>query len=717
MEKYKFSSIEKKILEESCIPYAIYQLIDHRVVTLIVSEGFCSLFGITRSKAYEILDSDMYRSAHPDDAARIANSAYRFASDDEEFDEVYRTKTGKSSDYIIVHSCGSNITLSDGTKVSVVWYVSEDTYSGNDDVITKKLKKEIQDVLYKESLIRENYYDMLTGLPNMSYFLRLADSWKKEIIKEKRIPTMLYFDLIGMKYFNDKYGLSEGDKLLRELAFLLKKYFSNENCCRLGQDHFAAYTCVENITEILDEIFDKLKSLNNGNTLPLRVGIYRDIFEPIAASAAIDRAKLACDEDRSRVASWYNFYDSRLRSKFLQREYIINNYQRAMDEGWIKPFYQPIIRTINGRVCDEEALARWVDPARGIISPEIFIPVLEDAKLIHHVDLRIIEKVLENLKLREKMNIQPVPVSINLSRYDFQLCDIIDEICKRVDASGVSRDMITLEITESVADVDSNHLKEQIRKLHDAGFKVWMDDFGSGYSSLNILQEFDFDLIKFDMKFMREFDTAYKNHIILTEIMRMATKLRIDTVTEGVETKEQVSFLKEIGCDKIQGFYFSKPMPFEMIAEYYQNGIGIEIENHDETNYFETVSRTNLNDPTVNEDYRSEVSEYFSVVPMGILEVENDDFYVIRHNKTYMNFLVKTNFIEEDQISEKRNKLKRKPESNFIDIVNKTIASGEWETLVNSHENGYEINSFVRKIAVNPKTGAYAIIVIILSVM
>ena len=209
-----------------------------------------------------------------------------------------------------------------------------------------------------------------------------------------------------------------------------------------------------------------------------------------------------------------------------------------------------------------EALARWIDPEKGFLSPADFIPALEDAGLIYKLDLHMVDQVLEAIKVQKADGFSIIPHSINLSRCDFNACDIVEEIRKRVDAAGVSHDRITIEITESVIGSDVSFMKEQVERFQKLGFPVWMDDFGSGYSSLDVLQSIRFDLLKFDMSLLRKIDEGEAGKTMLTELMRMATSLSLDTVCEGVETEEQVRFLQEIGCSKLQGYYYRKPIPF-----------------------------------------------------------------------------------------------------------------------------------------------------------
>ncbi len=546
--------------------------------------------------------------------------------------------------------------------------------------------------------------------------MTLADAGKNSLFKQGVTPGILYIDLTGMKYFNEKYGLREGDNLLVATAQILKKYFANENCGRMGSDHFAVFTKMEGIEEVLARFFDDMKLANEGRSLPVHVGIYSMDFEDVSASSAFDRAKIASDREKGAYVSKYAYYDVNTHAAATNYQYVINNFDKAMEEGWIQPYYQQITRAVNGLVCDEEALARWIDPVRGMIHPNHFIYVLEDVKLIHVLDLYILERVIADLEDVYDRGLPVVPVSINLSKFDFQLCDIVEEIKKRVDASRISPKDITIEITESVSELDPDFVATQIKRFHEAGYKVWMDDFGSGYSSLNILQKFDFDLIKFDMRFMREFNDSRKNHVILKQLVQMAKKLGIDTVIEGVETIEQVKFLREIGATKLQGFYFAKPIGLEEWYAIYGANVGNKIENPKETEYYDAISRINVVEPEVNTDYNWRANEFFGQLPTGILEFRDDSVYIFRYNRTFANFLLKTNYIEEMDFGNVMIRQHRTPGEDFISAVKRAEDTGRWEIIEGLCEGNMTMDVFVKFIGKNPVTGYISFEVVIIAI-
>ncbi|MBQ2082819.1 MAG: EAL domain-containing protein, partial [Lachnospiraceae bacterium] len=450
MEKYVFSTLNRSVLEKLKQPFAVYQLVDKRVVTLLLSDGFLELFGYDkREEAIYDMDNDMYKDTHPDDVARIANAALEFATGEGKYEVIYRTRKKDSSDYTVVHAMGQHVYTEDGVRLAQVWYTDEGTYVEGSPVDGLEVSKSFSNALHELSLIKASQYDYLTGLPSMTYFFELAEAGKETILKNGGQPVLMYMDFSGMKFFNTKHGFSEGDKLLKSFARTLIQKFSNENCCRIGADHFAVFAEEEGLEDKLTAIFRENSELYESKSLPVHVGIYPWRIEDVPVSMACDRAKFACKELKGTYSSAFNHYNIEMRNDVDQRQYIKENIDRAIKERWIKVYYQPIVRAVNLRVCDEEALARWIDPEKGFMSPAAFIPALEESGQIYKLDLCILEQVLEKLGHQKDAGLFIVPQSINLSRADFDACDIVEEIRKRVDAAKVKREYITIEITES----------------------------------------------------------------------------------------------------------------------------------------------------------------------------------------------------------------------------------------------------------------------------
>ena len=718
MGRYQFDKITLSILENLCAPLAVYQFVDKRVVTLALSDGFCKMFGFEDKRdAYLLMDRDMYRMAHPDDAARIADAGFRFATEGGRYEVIYRTKMFGADEYRIVHANGEHVYTETGERLAYVWYTDEGSYVKDGGNSFVALDVALSQALHEKSILQASYYDYLTGLPGMSYFFELAEVWRVAHLKCGGTTALLYIDLCGMKYYNRKYGFEGGDKLLRTFANVLKKHFSNENCSRFGSDHFCVFTDALGMEDKLRLVFSDFASSDIGETIPARVGIYLDDSGSIAVSALCDRAKYACDTLRNSFVSGFTYFSEDMLTQSEIKRYIIDNIDRAIEEGWIKAHYQPIIRAANGRVCEEEALARWIDPEKGMLSPADFIPVLEEAKLINKLDLCICEQMLVKMKDQQKAGLYVVPESLNLSRVDFEICDIVEEIRRRVDDAGIERSKLIIEITESVVAKNIDFMKSQIDRFRSMGFKVWMDDFGSGYSSLDVLHSIRFDLIKLDMHFIKEFGRSEENRIIITELIKMAGNLGIDTVCEGVETKEQRDFLTEIGCTKLQGYYYCKAIPLEKIIERNRLGISIGFENPAETEYYAAIGRINLYDTTVFAGEKgNSVHGYFNTLSMAVYEISGNENRMVRCNNTFRSFL-REMFGVTPEVGKFSEPNREDPKvGGFYRNLYECGESGGKLLMDEMLPDGSIAHTLLKRIAVNPVTGTKAVAVAVLAV-
>ena len=712
MKRYQFKQEIQDFIENTSVPYAVYQMVDKRVVTIALTKGFCDLFGYQdHADAYDDMDHDMYRDVHPDDASRIAGEALRFATEGGDYEVVYRSKDLASGDYRTIHAIGKHVTAETGATLAYVWYVDEGPY--REDAEGSGLSQAMNNALHEESFLKANQYDYLTGLPSMTWFFELAEASKDVYIRDGKVPVLLYMDLCGMKFFNTKNSFAEGDRLLRDFARILSRTFHNENCCHIGADHFAAITSEDGLEEELNRFIEECGGMNGGNSLPVHIGIYSHRMGQVPISTACDRAKIACDSVKSTFASCYNYYDSELRDDAEMRQYVLANLDRAIAEKWITVYYQPIIRAVSGHVCDEEALARWIDPERGFLSPAEFIPYLEDAGQIYKLDLYMLECVLEKMNHQKDAGLHIVPHSINLSRSDFDACDIVEEVRRRVDAAGIGHDMITIEVTESMIGRDYEFMKEQITRFQYLGFPVWMDDFGSGYSSLDVLQSIPFNLLKFDMSFMTKLGEGEGGKILLTELMRMANALGMDTVCEGVETQEQVKFLYEIGCSKIQGYYYCRPIPLDEIMDRYKAGRQIGYENPEESGYFETIGRLNLYALSVLNKEDGDIRSAFDTIPIGLIEVNGGSTRFVRSNPSYRKFIKR--FFGFD-LSFEGSSFAPYDATFMVNVVQTCCEKGIPSFYDEQMPDGSVVHSFARRVGIDPVTGNIAVMIAVLSI-
>ena len=275
-------------------------------------------------------------------------------------------------------------------------------------------------------------------------------------------------------------------------------------------------------------------------------------------------------------------------------KHIESHIEEAIAEKQVKVYLQPNVRGLTQRVCEAEALSRWIDPKYGMIYPGDFISVLEKALKIHLLDLYVFREICKNLGERLERKETVFPISLNFSRLDFNIGDFLDQLESIVEQYHVPKNLLHIEVTESVVMHNEGYMKYVVKKLHELGYQVWMDDFGSGYSSLNLVKEFEFDTFKIDMRFLS--DMGKKSLIIIYSILYMAKEIGIHTVAEGVETEEQFRFLKHAGCERMQGYYFGRPEPMEnWLSDLIEkNGV----ESRKEDYLFDQVGLVNIISPT-----------------------------------------------------------------------------------------------------------------------
>ena len=423
----------------------------------------------------------------------------------------------------------------------------------------------IRDITHLQAL----NYDNLTGLYSINYFNNYLINNKEFLLKTNGfLKDIIFFNFQDFKYYNLTMGIDKGNIVLQNFASKLVKYYPTSVIARINNDQFILLnTSTKSINEEIDIINKIINSLNENedtHNLKLKVGIYT-INKDDNIENWIDYAKLAYQFIKSDINQNVKIYDNDLRNIIAKKEYIINSIDKAIKNNWIKIYYQPVIDTKTDKLIAMEALTRWVDPIYGFLSPADFIPVLEQKNQIYKLDTFVVKKVCETLRCELDKGHEIVQISVNLSRTDFISCKPFEEIENIIKEYNIDRKYICIEITESVAMDDPKLLTYAINKFRNAGYEVWMDDFGSGYSSLNVLKDFTFDEIKIDMAFLR--NTTEKSKFIIKNTISMAYDLNIRTLTEGVETKEQYDFLKDMGCERIQGYYISKPLPYDEVIE------------------------------------------------------------------------------------------------------------------------------------------------------
>ena len=414
--------------------------------------------------------------------------------------------------------------------------------------------------------------DGLTGLYNYGYFIGLTKDAIRNITENINENVLLFLDVHNFKAFNDQRGFEEGDKFLVSIGKYISEIFSGSLCARQADDHFVVFTKAEGAVEKLDALNGMVKGYDDEILLGISCGAYRLNNNGEDPRMAIDRARYAAHFIKNRFQTVYVEYDKTMSEEYRKRLYVINNIDNAVNNGWIVPFYQPVVWSDTEQLCGCEALARWIDPVYGQLYPNEFIPVLEEYRLIHKLDKSIFESVCKDLRVSLDAGKPVVPVSLNFSRLDFELMDAVSELENLVKKYGIAKELIHVEVTESALTDNFAHLNTAINRIKESGYSLWLDDFGSGYSSLNVLKDYQFDVIKIDMRFLSNLEKNEKARTLIDCIIKMANRINMLTLTEGVETQVQAEFLNRIGCNRLQGYLFGKPIPKNELYDRIEKG-------------------------------------------------------------------------------------------------------------------------------------------------
>ena len=414
--------------------------------------------------------------------------------------------------------------------------------------------------------------DQLTGLYNYGYFSELAQNAIRNIPDDPSRHVLLFIDVHNFKAFNDQRGFEAGDRFLVSIGRHIADVFAGSLCGRQADDHFVVLTETEGLTERLDRLNDLVSDYDDEILLGINCGGYHLNANDEDPRVCIDRARYAAHLIKNRFQTVYIEYDKTMSEAYRKRLYVINNIDNAVEQGWIVPFYQPVVWSDTEEVCGCEVLARWMDPVYGQLFPNEFIPVLEEYRLIHKLDRAIFECACRDLRASLDAGRPVVPVSLNFSRLDFELMDAVGELDGLVKKYGLEKDLIHVEVTESALTDNFTKLNEAINKIKELGYSLWLDDFGSGYSSLNVLKDYQFDVIKIDMRFLSNLENNEKARTLIDCIIQMANRIHMLTLTEGVETKVQADFLNKIGCTRLQGYLFGKPIPKDTLYERIDKG-------------------------------------------------------------------------------------------------------------------------------------------------
>ncbi|MBC5708222.1 EAL domain-containing protein [Hungatella sp. L12] len=414
------------------------------------------------------------------------------------------------------------------------------------------------------ALIHQIQYDRVTGVYSKEYFCQQV----RDILL--RNPDVKYdilcSDIEDFKLINDTFGMAAGDRLLRQVAELCTQRLGDHGVCgRLNADQFACL--LEHRDDYADEMFTQADSrINHGfgdQNVIMKYGIYTVEDRDVSVEQMCDRALLAAHSIKGKYGRHFALYDDKLRGTLLRRQAITDGMETALATGQFEVYLQPKYQIRDGRLAGAEALVRWNHPEWGLQPPAEFIPIFERNGFITKLDQYVWERVCALMQSWDEKGYPRINISVNVSRMDIYNTNLVDLLTGIVQRHGLSPSRLHLEITESAYTDTSRQLIETLGTLRRLGFVIEMDDFGSGYSSLNMLTEMPIDVLKLDMKFIQTEITRPTGQGILRFIVDLARWMKLSVVAEGVETREQLERLQNDGCDYAQGYYFAKPMPVE----------------------------------------------------------------------------------------------------------------------------------------------------------
>ena len=438
------------------------------------------------------------------------------------------------------------------------------------EVILARVRHSIE-LFENAKIIHATKPDKLTGLFTTKFFFEFAsqiDSRYPEKTMDAIVINFTRFHLL-----NQLYGQSFGDKVLVAMADGIRNVLQKNGgiAGRKDSDTFYVYTShTDDYSIFVDALKSALSALLKGSEIRLRLGVFSDTAHSHTVNERFDNALQACNSIRNKAGKNGEeicIYDKEMLENEKFQVHLLHDFETAIEQKQFKVNYQPKFNITGEKpvLCSAEALIRWIHPEFGFVRPDIFIPLFEEHGLITMLDRYVWEESAKQIKLwKEKLGVT-IPVSVNVSRVDIAAPDMTDFVTKIVSENGLSPQDYMLEITESAYTEDSKHIIEIVENLRALGHKVEMDDFGSGYSSLNMLTSMPIDALKLDKAFIRNIKPGNKDMKLVELVLEIARNLGVPVVAEGVETEEEYKMLKAAGCDIIQGYYFSKPVsPEEM---------------------------------------------------------------------------------------------------------------------------------------------------------
>lgn len=474
--------------------------------------------------------------------------------------------------------------------------------------------------------------DILTGIYNKDRFQK--ETTKMLLSDLDTQYVFLTMDIDNFKAYNSYFGVPEGDKLIQFIGGMVADFvgrLENSKYARYSADVFdMCFKYDENfLQELVGYFVVGLANYNNEYMIKPTFGAYVIDDPYLDIELMHDRAVLAAKQCKGKYKEYISYYDSRMNAQIISEQQVLNEIDKALAHEEFVVYYQPKFSLRTGQSCGAEALVRWEHPKRGLLPPGEFIPVFEKNGFIPKLDYYVWEKTCRFLRKCLDEDGDAKPISVNVSIANLYNPNFVDSIFQLVEDYKIPMELLNLEFTESAAFENIDIVQDTLCRLHELGFVIFMDDFGSGYSSLSVLKELPVDVLKIDRKFLPKNPSKDKGGKILAAVIRMANWLKMPVVVEGAETAEQISFLKETDCDYVQGFYFARPMPEEDYTKLLHNAMTVEFPHSKESNQMLTELWTS--DALVDKLFEN------IAVPTSVVSFDGTKATALRRNHAFFN--------------------------------------------------------------------------------
>lgn len=542
--------IDDIIASSSVFPggFFVYKA-DEKEEIVHVNDEVLYIYGCSTLDEFKRLTGNSFRGmVYKDDLDKIENSICKqICSNLKNLDYVEYRIQRLDGEIRYVEDFGRLVNTDDGDYFFV--FITD---------VTEKYNKNLK---YKEVVMTELrnriQYDSLTGLLNKEEFIRRVSAFLTSL----DVGYIIYFDIDKFSLYTNLFGINAGDRLLLYVANILNNLGNKQDMihARLYNDIFVIFTKsdLSKVDTLINSIKVLTKQYTDNYDINISFGVYKITDKSISVGNMIDYAQMALETIKEKYEKKYAIYDESLSDIRLKEQVIINNMESALANKEFCIYLQPKYDIRTNEIIGAESLVRWIHEGK-IISPGEFIPIFEQNGFITKLDLYIWEETCRYIRYRIDNNLKSIPISVNVSRLFLALNSFIPDVKGIIEKYNIPTNLLEFEITESLFS-NSSLIRDKVNELRGLGFKVHMDDFGSGYSGLSVLKDVDFDIMKLDLRFFESSDE--KSKIIIETVIQMAKKLHIPVIAEGVETLEHVNILKQFGCNYAQGFYYSRPIP------------------------------------------------------------------------------------------------------------------------------------------------------------